>query len=133
MNRFIKVYIDPLTYSDLYYISMNTFISKYTTYEHQYTSEDQSSKQDKSKTDSILWTTMNRIKDKSALSLFNRIGDIEKMIKHMIDCIIYLDTSINVNHKYGYKNGPYEFNLRDIFRWSDLVLTNEYVVLNDSD
>lgn len=76
---------------------------------------------------------MNRIQDKSALSLFNRIGDIEKMIKHMIDCIIYLDTSINVNHKYGYKNGPYEFNLRDIFRWSDLVLTNEYVVLNDSD
>ncbi len=59
-------------------------------------------------------------------AIYRQINDglIEKMIKFNTE----INSETSVQRKWGHLGGPWEFNLRDIFRWCDLITSEQ---LND--
>lgn len=40
-------------------------------------------------------------------------------------CFFQIDNEVMVEKKWGQKGGPWEFNLRDLFRWCQLMLVDQ--------
>ncbi|XP_053143364.1 midasin isoform X2 [Hemicordylus capensis] len=56
-------------------------------------------------------------------NLFPAIG--KKNIAKMVEFNNKIDQEIMVEKKWGHKGGPWEFNLRDLFRWCQLMLVDQ--------
>ncbi|KAJ6665782.1 hypothetical protein lerEdw1_001254 [Lerista edwardsae] len=56
-------------------------------------------------------------------TLFPAIG--KKNIAKMVEFNNKIDQEIMVEKKWGHKGGPWEFNLRDLFRWCQLMLIDQ--------
>eukprot|EP01114_Cavostelium_apophysatum_P009738 TRINITY_DN2299_c0_g1_i6.p1 TRINITY_DN2299_c0_g1~~TRINITY_DN2299_c0_g1_i6.p1 ORF type:complete len:3028 (+),score=822.70 TRINITY_DN2299_c0_g1_i6:117-9200(+) len=84
LNRFTKVYLDPLEGSDLFFISSTMF------------------------------------------------PDIDaNILKNMIEFNTQLHHDVMVACKFGRRGSPWEFNLRDVFRWCDLLKAHPYSTAED--
>ncbi|XP_073531808.1 midasin [Phyllobates terribilis] len=58
-----------------------------------------------------------------ALSLFPALG--EDIIDKMVAFNNQIDLEVMTERKWGQKGGPWEFNLRDLFRWCNLMLHDQ--------
>ncbi|XP_062980947.1 midasin [Elgaria multicarinata webbii] len=56
-------------------------------------------------------------------TLFPAIG--KKNIAKMVEFNNQIDQEIMIEKKWGHKGGPWEFNLRDLFRWCQLMLVDQ--------
>uniref|UniRef100_A0A8D2KWR3 Midasin n=1 Tax=Varanus komodoensis TaxID=61221 RepID=A0A8D2KWR3_VARKO len=56
-------------------------------------------------------------------TLFPAIG--KKNIARMVEFNNKIDEEIMIQKKWGHKGGPWEFNLRDLFRWCQLMLVDQ--------
>ncbi|XP_060128572.1 midasin isoform X2 [Zootoca vivipara] len=56
-------------------------------------------------------------------SLFPAIG--KKIIAKMVEFNNMIDQEVMIEKKWGHKGGPWEFNLRDLFRWCQLMLVDQ--------
>lgn len=79
LNRFSKVYVDPLTHTDLLFI---------------------------------------------ATQLYPTITDNHHQLATMIAFNERVSREVTREKKWGTRGAPWEFNLRDLFRWCDLVVAN---------
>ena len=58
-------------------------------------------------------------------ALYPNLAATEDCLLHkMIDFNCKMEQAVTVERKFGYKGSPWEFNLRDVFRWCDLVQAN---------
>ncbi|XP_029647301.1 midasin-like [Octopus sinensis] len=49
----------------------------------------------------------------------------EKLLSNMVHFNMKMQTEVVSLHSWGQKGGPWEFNLRDLFRWCELLIDNQ--------
>ena len=49
----------------------------------------------------------------------------EKLLSNMVHFNMKIHNEVVVSHSWGHKGGPWEFNLRDLFRWCELLIENQ--------
>lgn len=59
-----------------------------------------------------------------ATTCYKELAELPSLLQNVIRFNAIVNTDVIVNKVYGREGMPWEFNLRDVFRWCDLMLSN---------
>ncbi|CAM9229718.1 unnamed protein product, partial [Ectocarpus sp. 8 AP-2014] len=123
LSRFTKVYVDPLTPEDLLHIAVNKFPSL---------AAPPSPSSSASPSDAALIPATDgngQEKERSSSSCDAASSMLSRMIA--FNSLVQQDTM--GAGRYGRRGSPWEFNLRDVFRWCELMLREQQHSGSESD